>query len=488
MLLQGTMQNIIRLQSALMVAAFLIGAGVSARVSPQASAQIPQDIADQLEELADRARIPGMSLAYMENGEIAWTHAVGVRSAVTAPSVTTETVFEAGSLSKPVVAWVVHRLAADGAFDLDRPLAEYLAYDRSGTDPRLFDITARTVLRHATGFPNWRPAGGDLAILTDPGLQFSYSGEGFVFLQQAVEKATSSTLQVLAQQLVFRPLGMTSSSFVWRDNYTPFLAVGHNRDGVALNKFTPEAANAAFSLHTTASDYARFMNALATGEGLTEEAVTALTQPSISAEAGIYWSEGMGLEPTAAGQALWHWGDNAGYKAFAWSAPNAAQGFVMLTNSDNGMLVLDAVYDLLTDGPGTAVAWLNYESIDDPVYILGRDLMDVLAADGLEAALSRYRNARGQMPEGAYVEDALNTLGYNLLRSGLVDEAIAFLELNTTEYPESYNVFDSLGEAYYVKGDLETALTHYRKSVLMNPSNEGGKAMISVIQERLAGN
>ncbi|MEQ9104502.1 MAG: serine hydrolase [Rhodothermales bacterium] len=474
------MRNTIPFQTAVLVVAFLFG--------PPAAAQAPGAIADQLNELADRARIPGMSLAYMENGEVAWTHVVGVRSAVTAPKVTPETVFEAASLSKPVVAWVVHRLAADGAFDLDRPLAEYLAYDRSGTDPRLFDITARTVLRHASGFPNWRPAGGDLAILTDPGLQFSYSGEGFVFLQQAVEKATSSNLHALAQQLVFRPLGMTSSSFVWRDTYTPVLAVGHDREGVALNKFTPEVANAAFSLHTTAADYARFMIALATGEGLPEDAVTALTQPSISAEDGIYWSEGVGLEPTPAGQALWHWGDNAGYKAFAWVAPGATSGFVLFTNSDNGMLILEEVYDLLIDGPGTAVAWLNYESVDDPVYILGRNLMDVLAADGLEAALSRYHDARGQMPPGAYVEDALNTLGYNLLRSGRVDEAIAFFELNTTEYPDSYNVFDSLGEAYYVKGDFETALTHYRKSVLMNPSNEGGKVMISTIQERLAGN
>lgn len=433
----------------------------------------------------DDARVPGLSVAVISAGAVTQTFDLGVRSTATNPPVTEESVFEAASLSKPVVAYLVHRLADAGKFNLDRPLAEYLAYDRAGADPRLFDVTGRVVLMHASGFPNWRPAGGDLVIQFEPGSMFSYSGEGFVMLQQALERALFTSLENLAKEWVFEPLDMTRSSFVWQDAFGASIAVGHDVDGSALDKFTPQQANAAFSLHTTTSDYARFMIALAAGEGLTDASRMAMITPQISAQDGIYWGEGVGLEPTPAGQALWHWGDQAGYRAFAYVMPGASSGFVYFANSDNGMLVLDAVYDLFVTGPGTAVSWLNYESVDDPGFLLGRELMDVLRDQGLEAALARHESAKGEMPAESFAEESLNTLAYKLMRSGKVDEAVAFFALNAAEYPDSYNVYDSLGEAYFIQGNFDEALIQYRRSLLINPANENGKLMIATIRDRL---
>ena len=455
---------------------------------PTATAQDAPAAADRLMALMEDARIPGLSITVISEGAVAETYSLGVRSTATSPPVTDESVFEAASLSKPVVAYLVHRLADAGRFDLDRPLAEYLAYDRAAADPRLFDVTGRVVLMHASGFPNWRPAGGDLVIQFDPGSMFSYSGEGFVMLQQALERALFTSLEDLAQEWVFQPLGMTHSSFVWQETFGASIAVGHDLDGLALDKFTPQQANAAFSLHTTTTDYARFMIAVVTGEGLDDASRMGMTTPQISAQDGIYWGEGIGLEPTPAGQALWHWGDQAGYRAFAYVSPEASSGFVYVANSDNGMLVLDAVYDLIITGPGTAVSWLNYESVDDPGFLLGRELMDVLRDQSLDAALARYESAKGDMTAEAFVEESLNTLAYKLMRSGKVDEAVAFFALNAEEYPDSYNVYDSLGEAYFIQGNFDEALSQYRKSLLINPANENGKLMIATIRDRLGRN
>jgi len=446
------------------------------------------EVAAEVAALMQEARIEGAAIALISGGEVAWRLPLGVRSRVSGESVTEETVFEAALLTKPVVAYLAQALSDAGLFNLDRPLAAYLGYDRRVADPRLFEVSARTALMHSTGFPNWRPAGGDLLIEYDPGTSFSYSGEGFVFLQLAIEEATGRPLESLATEFVFEPLGMTSSSLIWKEAFAEHLAVAHDSEGNGLNKFTPAEANAAFSLHTTVGDYATFMLALARGEGLTEAAHMALTTPQMSAEDGIYWSEGLGLEPRREGQALWHWGDQSGYRSFAYITPGAEEGMVYLSNSENGMLILDRLYELLLSGPATSIAWLNYESLDDPGYRLGRRLLDALTLGGVEAAFAEYDAARAQLPEEAFAEESLNTLGYKLLRQGRVDEAIAMFELNTVQFPQSYNVYDSLGEAWYAKGDLEKSLDFYRRSVLLNSDNESGKAMIVVIRDRMARN
>ena len=122
---------------------------------------------------------------------------------------TPATIFEAASLSKPVFAYMVLRLADRGEFDLDRPLYEMLEYPRIAHDERYKRITARIVLSHGTGLPNW--GGEKLTLRFDPGTQYGYSGEGFVFLQKTVERVTGRSLDELARREVFEPLGMTRS-------------------------------------------------------------------------------------------------------------------------------------------------------------------------------------------------------------------------------------------------------------------------------------
>ena len=168
-----------------------------------------------LDQLLTEAEITGMSIAVIEDGRISQLLNAGVRSSETQPPITDETVFEAESLSKSVVAWIALRLIDEGTLDLDQSLAQLSPWEDAAHDSRYEQITTRMVLSHTSGFPNFRVPGEPLPLLFDPGAFYTYSGEGFLFLQHVLEAITYSSLEDLAREYVFEPFGMTSSSFVW---------------------------------------------------------------------------------------------------------------------------------------------------------------------------------------------------------------------------------------------------------------------------------
>src|SRR5581483_1210990 len=133
--------------------------------------------------------------------------------------VDTATVFEAASLSKPLFTYGVMRLQHEGLLDLDTPLTRYMPGHEFCADPRLDRVTARMVLCHMTGWPNWRRQGRSLKFKKAPGRAFGYSGEGYVYLQQVVERISGQSLDAFMRQAVLRPLSMTRSSYVWRESY-----------------------------------------------------------------------------------------------------------------------------------------------------------------------------------------------------------------------------------------------------------------------------
>ena len=133
------------------------------------------------------------------------------------------------------------KLKDQGRLDLDAPIARYLDSPYLD-DPRIASITARLVLSHRSGFPNWRPDGQPLVIHFNPGDHFSYSGEGFVIWQKAVEHIEGKPLNDLMQELVFKPLGMTSSSYVWRPYFDASTAVGYDANDAPQAKRKPREA------------------------------------------------------------------------------------------------------------------------------------------------------------------------------------------------------------------------------------------------------
>lgn len=466
---------------------------------PRTNAKLAQTTARlerQLAELMKKADVPGLSVALIRNGAVVWHHGFGVKNSKTIEPVTNNTVFEAASLSKPVFAYAVMRLVDAGKFDLDKPLNQYLPgnYD-VGPDPRLGRITARLVLSHTTGFPNWR--GGDpvLKIFFTPGEKFSYSGEGFVYLSKVVEHITGEKLNDFMKRMVFDPLGMTSSSYVWQSSYDSQKTSRHNSLGEPTPQLKP-TSNAAASLHTTAQDYARFIAALLNGTGLTKETLKQMLTPQIKVDEGgsnttgrpadklspnISWGLGVGLQSTADGVSFWHWGDNGDAKSYFVAFQRQKLGAVVFANGTNGLSFMPELIDEAIGGQQPALAWIKIESYKSPRRVLLKNIL----ANGPEAALLEYRQWRkGRDASELLTEEQMNRFGYELLFSlKRVKDAIEVFKLNVEDYPQSANTYDSLGEGYMVAGNKDLAIKNYQRSIELNPKNTNGIDKLKKLQE-----
>ena len=265
-----------------------------------------------------------------------------------------DTVFQAASLGKPVFAYLVLGLARQGKLDLDAALTKYLpggyrhwrnpfdfAAERKVelvAEPLLEAVTARMVLSHTSGLPNWSSR-GPLTFSFAPGSSWQYSGEGYMLLQQVVEAVTGEPLDRLARRLVFEPLGMSSSEYVWPERLASRVVAGQTASGQTRGARFP-APIAAASLYTTAKDYARFLAAVLEDSSLVSQIVA---EPvSVSRWLGLEWGLGWGIERTSGKQEevrLWHWGNNPGYRAFVMAVPSSRNAVVVLTNSEAGMQV-----------------------------------------------------------------------------------------------------------------------------------------------------
>ena len=211
-------------------------------------------IGANLQQLLKDGGIPGLSIAVIRNGQVTEI-TTGTRNALTGAPVEPKTIFDAASLSKPLFAYAVLQLVDAGAFLLDTPLASY-APEYVSNDPHAAEITVHNVLNHTTGLPNWRSNDYPLKTYFPPGERFSYSGEGFVWLQRAVEAISGESIEAVMQRLVFDPLEMRDSGYVWRPEFDTNYADPHDATLSPGIKVKPAAANMAYSLQTTAADYA----------------------------------------------------------------------------------------------------------------------------------------------------------------------------------------------------------------------------------------
>lgn len=447
--------------------------------------------------LLDEGIVPGLSIALVQNGELAWHRGFGVKNSQTKEPVTDNTVFEAASLSKPVFAYAVLKLVDAGKIDLDTPLTKYLPgnYD-IGDDARLNQITARHALSHTPGFPNWRPQGGALKIHFAPGERFSYSGEGFVYLAKVVEHITGEKFNDFMKKTVFDPLGMTDSSYVWQDSYATQHTFRHSVVGAPTGQNRSTQPNAAASLRTTAQDFGRFMVAVMKGTGLKRATARQMLAAQIKlSESGtnntarapeklspyLSWGLGWGLQTTSDGLAFWHWGDNGNTKAFVVAYDKQKLGVVIFTNGAGGLSIVPEIVNEAIGGQQPALAWLKYESYKSPAKTLFRNVM----AKGAVEALREYREWRkGRAANEVVNENQMNRLGYDLMSALRLKDAIEVFKQNVEDYPQSSNVYDSLGEAYMNGGEKDLAIKNYQRSLELDPKNTGAVEALKKLQEK----
>jgi len=216
----------------------LAGCGNLERSARQAATEPPvADLERQVPQWLEEAKVPGLSIAIIDRGRLAWRRGFGVTNATSRAPVTTDTIFTCCSMTKPVFAYFVMKLCEKGLLDLDAPLTKYTPERYLQGDPRLDLITARHCLSHTTGFQNWREEDGKpLSIHFPPGTRWSYSGEGYAYLASVVSRLMKQPLEDYMQAHVLSPFGMSSSAYIWNESIGNRMAWPHDSAGRPLPK------------------------------------------------------------------------------------------------------------------------------------------------------------------------------------------------------------------------------------------------------------
>ncbi|MEO6918433.1 MAG: serine hydrolase domain-containing protein [Collimonas sp.] len=327
--------------------------------TPPASETVQQALLDQdiPPLLADNA-IPSVSIAQIRSGKVVLVAAYGEQS--DGVLATPATLYNAASLTKPLTAEVILRLASKGEISLDEPMDSYWLDPDIAADPRHALLTPRLALSHRTGFPNWRDSKEGLKILREPGVKWGYSGEGYQYVAHFAKNKTGKDFQDLAQIYLFKPMAMTETSYTGQDWFEGRIAVPTNAAGKALEPQVSSRFNAADLLYTTAYDYGLFMVGMLSDQGLSpaiarergkiqvsmmDEMCQGKLADSCPPNAGF----GLGWQILAFKDEtlLMHTGKDEGVFTFAYLNRTTRDGAVILTNSDNGYKIIRPVLERL---------------------------------------------------------------------------------------------------------------------------------------------
>jgi CubicO group peptidase (beta-lactamase class C family) len=305
--------------------------------------------------------VPSVSYAQIRGGAIVKTEAFGEQSA--GVPATIATLYNIASLTKPLTAEIVLRLASKGTFSLDAPLYPDFVDPDIAADPRSKMLTLRMALSHQTGFPNWR--GKDaLKFLHDPGTAYGYSGEGYQYAAHFLEKKTGQTFESAADANLLGPLALKSTSYIDQPWFEGRIAVPTDENGNSLSPHIAKRFIAADLVYTTAQDYARFMLAALKDEGLSK----AIAADRIHVQRSTREHDCAGAKaatcPTDIGPGLgWevlafpghtilmHSGRDPGLFTFAWLDKNTGDGAVILTSGEHGDRIVLPLLEQLDADP-----------------------------------------------------------------------------------------------------------------------------------------
>jgi CubicO group peptidase (beta-lactamase class C family) len=354
----------------------------------------------RINSLLDSAKVTGLALSIFNENQIIYSKAFGYANYHKKTSLQINNTFYGASLSKAVFGYLVANLVNDGIIDLDKPLQQYLditlpelkandkwhGFQDLKDDKRYETITARMCMSHTTGFQNWRwiQRPGDtenqkrLKIYFDPGTQYFYSGEGIMLLQYVIERITGKNLEQLASELVFEPLQMRNTSYVWQDRFDDNYCNGHTTNQEVIAKDKSDEAQAAGSMETNLIDYSIFIKHILQ---LNKEKSTvtnimftpnfrirtkaqfgplSLEQTNENDTIQLSYGLGWGLLQSPFGLGAFKEGHGEGFQHYTIIFPEKEIGIVILSNSDNAEGIFKKLLEITIADIYTPWKWENY--------------------------------------------------------------------------------------------------------------------------------
>ena len=358
------------------------------------------EIDRRVKKLMDTANVHGVNLAILNKNKTVFIKSYGFKNKPQNTLLDTSTIVYGASFSKAVFGYLVMKLMEEKVIDLDMPLYKYLKkpvpeyeyFSDLKDDDRWKLITARMCLNHTTGLPNVRwfhPATsamdtfGVIKIYFTPGEKYAYSGEGFKLLQLTVEEITQKNIDELAQEIIFRPLKMTRTGYIWHDSFgDDNIAVGHMNNGdIDLKKKRTEPVSGG-SLVTTIADYSKFIENVMQQKGISRKSYKEMLSPQIAIHSktqfppitnetttendAIHLSYGLGwgLLHCQYGKAFFKEGNGDSWKNYNINFIDKGISIIIMTNSENGEKIFQALLETLIGDSCIPWKWQGYIPYD----------------------------------------------------------------------------------------------------------------------------
>lgn len=473
-----------------------------------------QKIDSILSELNQQEGFSG-NVLISERGVIIYEKSFGYANAENRRPLTQDTIFLIGSVAKPFTAAAILKLKEQGKLSLDDPVTRFL--------PELSynNVTLRHLLSHTSGLLEYQSeriikeiagkgvnnaellkifAGLNPKLGFEPGTKWEYSNTNYILLARVIEKVSGKDFPRFVRDNIFVPAGMTRTVIginnipetIKKDiasgyRLTNPLAIApvnvDSLDGARRAYATKQNLYGAGNVYSTTRDLLKFHQALQRGKLLNKQSLYEMYSPTALTNGADYrpFTRTNYLSKDALGwfvaddgkdRIVYHPGGDVGYVSY----------FLRNTAKDQSVIILSNIELRRHYTPTGLMRILNGRPYKLDTKSLATAMGREYNRHGQEAMLRAFSQLKGDA-EYNLDEDEINELGLRLLYDKKdVKAAIEVLKLNTEQFPKSFNVWDSLAEAYYQAGNREDAIRYYEKSLQINPNNVGGKRMLDKIR------
>lgn len=420
----------------------------------------------EVEKMLTETGVPAVSLAVIENNNIVYSNAYGFKQLPDKQPINKNTVFEACSLSKIYLVFIVHQLVGKGAFDLDKPMHQYLEYKPLAHDARYKLITPRMILSHTSGMENWRWYNNQdtLEIISDPGKKFVYSGEGFQYLAKVIESILKEPYESYVAKMVISPLKLNATYLKYSQDSPADYAMGYTNFNDEVEKWKNLTTVPASGVHTTGAEFAKLLVSMFNKKHLSNNRISDMLKPVIKIQPDnpwLYMGAGFSMICNANDTIVSFSGSNEGFKAELFYSTVNKRGFVFFTNSDRGNMIISRLSKL---SAGFNLDFLFEGSFYKQYPSTAFHLLKIYREKNAEAMfeeVSRLQKS-GQMDV-----NTLNELG-DLFMSRNQEIAKRLLETNISMYPESALSYCLLGGVYYGMKDYALAYKNLVRARALN--------------------
>ncbi|MCQ6960989.1 serine hydrolase [Mucilaginibacter aquariorum] len=441
------------------------------------SAQNKTTIIDSMLHRTNRLGLFKGNVLVVDNGKVVYKGAIGFTDASQTAKLTTAYRFHIGSIAKEFNAVGIMMLKEQGKLSLDDKITKYLTNLPAWAN----QISIKNLLQYTSGVPDlkWKTVKNDADIWADmqklekldfePGTQYAYNNSNTFLQRRIIEKITGLTFNDFVVQKMLKPCGM-SNSLLDPDDSTPLMAKSYNNDLKQSSLIYPITGWTAVIL----DDFYKWEKALESFKLINPASTKEILTPFAPNK-----QCGLGGGSMENNKLIIHEHDGTSLNYQALLTANAALGrtvILMTNNKQNNLYDINRTIQAILDGK-------PFKQPKKSVLTTFGKQLDSLKGEHI---ITFYNNLKTKYAADYGFEDeaSLNEIGYYFKSKNRIDDALLVFEYNTTLFPTSGNVFDSLGETYYAKGNKEKALLNYKRSLQLDPTNNTAKAFIANMEKK----